>query len=714
MPLDLTLRLLRAPAIGPTLLHAPLQRLAVLRAEAVAKFGEGGESQPFIRRKDEMRKQLKRRIPLMRMAQEAGGQRVLISLYIEDYGQQDAAAWLPRFDAAVASALLGPTGAQWHSSRRTQAAQLFFHHYDQLEALAVLSERLGQAFGQPGTMSERDAVWAAQAESLFATDGAGRLARAAQEGETLSTLEQRFRLPSEGRFATRLKETLLLAQLQHVPIGGGLEVLKQIESPSVRDAIYEPGIPLGAAALRVMTRRVLASGGTWPAVWTDCILRLGCDPSLPALSKAYGKWWGCWNPTPAELRCAQRALNRQTLEYFIQFLEASLRQSGQLAQFESRARFLRWLDDSHKIEQFKLILHPAAHRALPLEYRQQRHRIAQLSPAGQGTSIIVMKCSDEMWIVEGTHSYAVRAFRSDCPQSISAVLDMTASTYDFDLFSQGPMHRDSPQGIWKAHMHDWLQGLLEQIGRKYRVEWRYQQAAPVRRAPVATLRPAPVAINVSLTGEALKEANRWRQSCNLPPLAELSSQRSAQESPPEKPAPPASSMMVMPQANRPPASAPTIATASRAGANAVGQDVGGTVNAYIDRLSSYLTRQDKVEALPTRMAFLHKLLDRRKINAALMIDTFDQNEAALVMICDNGITLVDGVHYYNLRGVHNTNRDLWASIAASVPNPAPCWQFLKSAEYPLKVPFFPSASFASRFLDDLATVCGVEWDDVIF
>jgi hypothetical protein len=237
--------------------------------------------------------------------------------------------------------------------------------------------------------------------------------------------------------------------------------------------MYEGGISLGAAALRIMTRRALKDGGEWKGVWPDWILQLGSDPALPPASDAFMQSWGCWLPTPHELACAQRALNRQTLEYFIQFLDESLRGTDGYHMYEQRAYFLRRLDDTQKIQRFRLILNESAFRSLPKEYRKQAHRVARHNGSNQQASLIVMECCDEVWIVEGTHSYALRAFHKVMP--LKEILDVDADNeYKFSLFTQGPMHRDTCPGIFKQHMGNWLYGetgLMRLMRSYFRIEW---------------------------------------------------------------------------------------------------------------------------------------------------------------------------------------------------------------------------------------------------
>ena len=290
---------------------------------------------------------------------------------------------------------------------------------------------------------------------------------AAKSGETLTELIVRFALPKEGRFSARLKESFLLTRLETVGLGEGQDILEELET--IRDLPYQGGVPLGAAALRIMIRRVLNAGGDWRGDWAGWILRLGCDPALPTTSAVFGKWWGCWHPTHDELTCAQRAVSRMTLEYFIKFLEQSLSGTVGQDQFESRAGFLRWLDDTGKIRRFRLLLHPRAFQALPIAYRQQRHRVAQIEGATQGASIIVMECTEGIWIVEGTHSFAIRVFRKDFP--LPEVFLENRRSFNYSSFTQEQMHRDTCVGIWKRHMGNWLPDLLWQIRYRFRVEW---------------------------------------------------------------------------------------------------------------------------------------------------------------------------------------------------------------------------------------------------
>ena len=478
MPIELSLKALPVPQIGVALLSPANQILEKITGNNLAKATQGSESPVFKNRKEEMKRRLSQRSKgstFEQVTDVVGRERILLSLYLEYGVRSDASSWLPKFDEVVANSVLGGNGREWHAGRRRQATQLFFTHFDRLPALSEVCDRLLESYSAiDAHASSLAIIWQQNRSTIFAIDGPQRVALAAKERETLSELMARFAIPNknEERFSARLKECFLLARLQMTEVGQGQEILQELEA--MRTLPYQMGVTLGAAALRIMTRKVLESRGEWKGDWPAWILRIGCDPSLPASSEQFGKWWGCWHPTRAELDCAQRGINRQTLEYFIQFLEVSLSGTAGYDQFEARASFLRWLDDTRKILRFKLLLHPRAFQALPSAYRQQRHRVAQIEGTGQGTSVIVIECIDEVWIAEGTHSFAIRAFRQEFP--VPEVFLEDRHSYLYSTFTQGAMHRDSCAGIWKAHMGDWISNLLWQMQWKFHIEppWRYR------------------------------------------------------------------------------------------------------------------------------------------------------------------------------------------------------------------------------------------------
>lgn len=478
--MTLDLRPIRAPSarIGRITLEAAvisLRALAFPITSTAAPPQKGSREEEMIRRF----KNKKPNESFSQVTKGVGRETILLSLYTQFTGQREA-DWLPPFSSEVASSVLGPSGGDWHAARRRLASQLFFTHFDRLPALSTLCDRLRESHHRVDSVASEEVVLRHKHRFvLFRPDAPDQIAKNAQPGETLIELMDRFAIPREvgsinvsGRFSERLKECFLLSRLQAVQLGGGQEILKEIEV--LRDVPYQPGVPMGAAALRILTQRTLAAGAAWKGDWADWLLKLGSDPALPN-SAEFRKWWACWHPTPAELECARRGLNRKTLEYFIRFLEASLSGTDAQDQFTRRAAFLRWLDESGKIMKFKLLLHPNAFEALPREYRQHRNRVARVDGSHTGASVIVFHCINDVWIVEGTHSFAIRMFRGDSP--VPEALAEARARFEYSAFTQGRMHKDAVEttGIYKRHQGDWVSDLLWKMQWKFRIEppWRY-------------------------------------------------------------------------------------------------------------------------------------------------------------------------------------------------------------------------------------------------
>lgn len=395
---------------------------------------------------------------------------VLLSIYLEYFDKHDA-DWLPKFNDNIAYSILGSHGANLSPIPRNQLTILFFTQFNHLPALNQICARLIESYQSiGGSMSRKDRILRDNAEIIFSMDGPQRVANAAKSGESILELIERFAIRAEGpkdQFAARLKECFLLQKIQNSKIGEGEKILNEIKL--ARKSPYQAGMLLGAAALKIMTQKVLRSGGAWGA-WADWMLEIGCDPNR-IRSNEFPTWWGSWHPTREELECAQRGLRSRTLEYFIRALEDSLREIDRYDQFESRARFLRWLDATDKIEDFKLILTSVHFESLPKAHREDNISVKKFSNANRnGASIIVLKCTEGIWISEGTHSYAIRIFKNTLP--IRNIFS-DSRTFTYAEFISGTMHKDICEkiGIWETHLGDWVNRLIRKIRSKYDVEW---------------------------------------------------------------------------------------------------------------------------------------------------------------------------------------------------------------------------------------------------
>jgi len=191
---------------------------------------------------------------------------VLLSIYLEYFDKHDA-DWLPKFNDNIAYSILGSHGANLSPIPRNQLTILFFSQFNHLPALNQICARLIESYRSiEGAMSRKDRILRQNAEVIFSMDGPQRVADAANPGESILELIERFAIRAEGpkdQFAARLKECFLLQKIQKSKIGEGEEILNEIKL--ARKSPYQAGMLLGAAALKIMTQKVLKSGGAWGA-----------------------------------------------------------------------------------------------------------------------------------------------------------------------------------------------------------------------------------------------------------------------------------------------------------------------------------------------------------------------------------------------------------------------------------------------------------------
>jgi len=478
---DLKIYPIREPRVGDHLIKKGLEVLKQFRGDVEDSINQVSFSKSRI---DFLVDKLKNRrdSESFELATDVvGRERLLLHLYI---ARNSKDTWLPVFTQVIAESVLGSDGRKWPSQRRWLAAQLFFIHFTELPACSYLAERLQEAYGRESTCRiETDKIWNNNSAILFKVDGPLRVASSAVDDEKTIVLLKRLSLdsiPTSSFFLKKLNEEMLLGKLQTVPLGEGEEVLTEFLTYSgidsaipMKELEYEGGVPLGAAALRILTKRSLQNGGEWQGCWPDWILKIGCDPSLPQNSAEFNRWWGCWQPSRDELLCAQRALNKKTLEYFLKFLDESLKGTPDYHMYERRAWFLSRLEETRKINRFRLILNNDSFNSLPSEFKKQRHMVCKHDGYSTQASVIVMECVDDVWIFEGTHSYAIRAFHKNPPARVF----FENNAFRFDSLTQGEMHssRVLKTGIYKPHQGDWIfggTGFLRRLVECFRVEWR--------------------------------------------------------------------------------------------------------------------------------------------------------------------------------------------------------------------------------------------------
>jgi hypothetical protein len=465
MRLDLSLRDLAAPRLIEELLLRPSRTLQEITSRNEARWVQGNTSKAFQNRKDRLRTRLQAAVrngeQFLEVARtEVGWQRLLLGIYLDDLGEE----WLPAFDRSVAIDVLGRADEPWHASRRRQVTQFFFHHFDVIEALSFVCERLRQSYAvKDGELNASARLWAEYRALIFDPHGPSKVASKARAGETVEGLRERFGVPTEGRFTESLRQHYLLESLNQCRLGDEPPTLGQIESAKAATALQS--MRIGAAALRIMVRRVAKEArGRWPDGWQKWIVRLGCDPRLGRASAEGAKWWG-W-ATDAELRLAQQGVTGLTLRFFIQFLELSLRGTPWESQFALRSRFLIALFDANKIIDARLSLNQASLQRLEPRYRDS-WSVAHLSAANDGTSMIALRCTEDLFILEGTHNYGLRAFHRTFP--VPGFWERTRRAYQDNELRISP--RQCPVFVPHVANGNWILTFFHALREKFHVEW---------------------------------------------------------------------------------------------------------------------------------------------------------------------------------------------------------------------------------------------------
>lgn len=468
MHIDFSLPNLPRPQFSEVLFRGPLTTVREISQRNRARLEHGNETRQFKNRKEELVKRLQRRgttgESFDRATAVLGRERLLLTLYQEYFGREDARSWLPAFDNRIGRSLLGDTGGNWHSGRRRQVTLLFFTHLDRLDALSFMCNRLIEAYSsaEPGG-TEPARTWREQRKVIFDVAGPETIARQARVGEGLPHLMERFAIPNRGRFSEKLRQVVLLRAVEVAPLGSETAAFTEIESLK-KERVFGDQL-MGAAALKIMVQRVAAAGGgRWTGQWPRWITRFGCDPRYSRATVESAQWWG-W-ATDSELRLAQQGITGLTLKFFIDFLQSSLRGTEREAQFTLRSRFLLALFESRKIQNARLVLNLYAHQQLPHQYRDPWN-VAILHGTTDQTSMVCLQCTDDIYIIEGTHSFGLRMFHRRFP--VVGFWERPSRTYHDRDLRISPA--DCPVFLRHSPSGNWINRFFQELRATFHVEW---------------------------------------------------------------------------------------------------------------------------------------------------------------------------------------------------------------------------------------------------
>jgi hypothetical protein len=351
---------------------------------------------------------------------------------------------------------------------RRQATLLYFAHFgeERLPCLGWLADRLRESWSgtddqdlpDPASCSFRD-----HATTLFDKAAPARLAKHCQPGESADHLADRFHLPEQGLFRERLVEEVILSRLRSTSPDQSDPDLYQVVMEE-KERRLRP-LRLGAEAVRILIHRSIKEHDGWvPEPWRENLVTFACDPRLPNAAEQE-KWWDCW-ATRAEKDVAIRALSALTIEKFLELLADSLWDNPYSYQFEERRDFLLNLFKLGKILEARLVAHERIYHNMDPATR----RVVMPSRAtrnSQKTSFICLRCTDSVFLVEGTHNFGLRGFVGKDSFPVPRFWSSGPGVYTADRFRVSPRRCS----IYQAHHGDWVSGFRWQL-RKRHIEWQ--------------------------------------------------------------------------------------------------------------------------------------------------------------------------------------------------------------------------------------------------
>ena len=295
---------------------ADLNGLAQIRAQLDERANGKQLSAVLHDRLEGLRRRL-RTMPFAEATNIVGRERLLLTLYLLDQGK----GYTRPFDDGMCQELLGDGRELRLLSRLSQAAQLFFAHFDRLDGHAALGRLLLKALGQPEAAAHRvlhARAWREFRECLFAPDGPQRFAGQVRENEMLSAAAERCGVPQSSRYFELAQQHRLIMAIHNLPLGGGGTIFDEVVKD--REAKFGDRC-LGAAVVEILIRRsIVENGARVPEEWGLRIAGIACDPRLRRTSEEFRRWWDWANKH--ELEVAKSAFTTLCLKGFLRLLRS--------------------------------------------------------------------------------------------------------------------------------------------------------------------------------------------------------------------------------------------------------------------------------------------------------------------------------------------------------------------------------------------------------
>jgi hypothetical protein len=230
-----------------------------------------------------------------------------------------------------------------------------------------------------------------------------------------------------------------------------------------KDRVLASGLRLGAAAVQILVNRSQQENHSLvPNCWSDQLVTFACDPRIPN-NDLQSRWWG-W-ATSSEKDVAIRALSKISLEEFIRLLEKSLVGTPQGHQFPARRNLLQKLFEKGLVIDARLVISSRIYQGLNAKTREV------LGPSwlggSQDTSFVCLRCTDDVYLIEGTHSFSLRGFIGADSFPIKGYWNSAPHQY---LDSQFRVHEGKCQLYQRHQGRYWAWEFIQQLRRRH-IEW---------------------------------------------------------------------------------------------------------------------------------------------------------------------------------------------------------------------------------------------------
>lgn len=464
------LRFIKGPSLDYDMLQDSITRISELTR------GMDGPRSPGKKLLDDFRKQMRAALLNGKNFDEATQVRrrewLLLSLYLNDLSSEESRSWLPPMSSEVVSSILGDNPEDLKLHLRRLVTQLYFTHFgfDRLPSLQKIASILAHSW-KSARMDKLDPVskvWVEYAETLFAVDGPDRVVEMWKPGMAVPELADTFHIHENGLFRKELIKSLILNRLRKIPLGNNDEELNHLVLTSKEDNVSS-GLRLGAAAVQILINRSqLENHSKIPQNWKENLVMYACDPRT-LNSAMQDKWWS-W-ATKTEKEIAVRAIGEHNMLEFIRELEESLKRSEFQHQFPQRKRMLLRLFDLGIVQDVRLVVSRVLFEKMNKKTRGSLflNWVQGGSQNGSSdTSFICMKCTDDVYLIEATGSFALRGFIGPNSFPIKKFWTSEPSSY---ADNQLRVKKNFCPIYQVHHTGNWINDLVAQL-RRYNIEWR--------------------------------------------------------------------------------------------------------------------------------------------------------------------------------------------------------------------------------------------------